>query len=103
MELTIFDKNVDQTMNVFLVIANLLNLIYNVPQMIQTYQTKSTDDINHWFIILRIIGNSIWVVYGIYINSLLLLLNNIITVLATLFIGYYKYQNRLSRNQPESV
>ena len=89
MEVSIIDPNV------FLVIANALNLIYNLPQMMQTYKTKSTDDINHWFITLRIACNSIWLVYGIYINSFLMMLNNLITVVASIFIGYYKYQNRI--------
>ena len=91
MNFTLLDPNVDTTMNVFLVIANVLNLVYNLPQMLQTYRTKSTDDINHWFILLRIVGNSIWMVYGLRINSFLMLLNNAITVTASLFIGYYKF------------
>lgn len=33
MDVQIFDSNVDTTMNVFLIIANILNIVYNVPQM----------------------------------------------------------------------
>ncbi len=98
MQLTILDPNVDAAMNVSIVLANVLNLVYNIPQMVQTYRTRSTDDINHWFIILRIVGNSIWMVYGIYIDSFLMMLNNLITVVASLFIGYYKYQNRVQQS-----
>ena len=98
MQLTILDPNVDVAMNVSIVLANVLNLVYNIPQMVQTYRTRSTDDINHWFIILRIVGNSIWMVYGIYIDSFLMMLNNLITVVASLFIGYYKYQNRVQQS-----
>ena len=98
MKITITDPNAGDTMNIFLIIANFLNLIYNLPQMLQTYKTKSTDDINQWFVILRICCNSIWMVYGIHINSFLMVLNNAITVGASFFIGYYKYQNYLKRN-----
>ena len=94
MKFSIIDPHVNTTMNAFLVIANVLNLVYNLPQVIQTYRTKSTGDINPWFIGLRIIGNCIWMAYSVYINSFFLLLNNVVTVVSSLFIGYYKYRNR---------
>jgi MtN3 and saliva related transmembrane protein len=90
MQLTLLDQNVSITMNVFLSIANIINLIYNVPQVIKTYKTKSTKDFSSWFIFLRILGNIIWIVYAIEIDSLQMLINNCVTVLASLFIGYYK-------------
>jgi len=64
--------------------------VYNVPQMVRTYKTKSTKDFSTWFIFLRIIGNTIWIVYSIEIDSLQMLINNCVTVFASLFIGYYK-------------
>ena len=94
MQFSLMDPRVDATMNAFLVIANVLNLVYNLPQVIQTYRTKSTDDINHWFIGLRIVGNCIWMAYSVYIDSFFLLLNNVVTVVSSLFIGYCKYCNR---------
>ena len=81
-------------MNAFLVIANILNLVYNAPQVWQTYRTKSTADLNPWFIGLRIAGNTIWIAYSLYIKSFFLLLNNTVTVLASLVLAYYKLQNR---------
>ena len=84
------DPNVPLSMNVMLIIANVLNLIYNIPQMVQTYKTKSTRDFSPWFLSLRIVGNSIWLVYSIYVANLLMLLNNLVSVLASVFIGYYK-------------
>ena len=86
------DENVSTTMNVFLVIANIINLVYNVPQVVKTYKTKSTKDFSTWFIFMRIIGNTIWLAYSFEINSIQLIINNIVTVAASLFIGYYKYQ-----------
>ena len=94
MEFTIIDPHVGTTMNVFLVLANLLNLVYNLPQIVQTYRTRSTGDINQWFIGLRIVGNCIWMAYSVYINSFFLLLNNLVTVCSSIFIGYYKYKYR---------
>ena len=90
MHFTIMDENVSTTMNVFLIIANVINVIYNVPQVIKTYQTKSTRDFSGWFISLRIVGNVIWVAYAIEVDSMLMLINNVVTVVASIFIGYYK-------------
>jgi uncharacterized protein with PQ loop repeat len=90
MQFDILDPNVSISMNIFLVIANIINLFYNIPQIIKTYKCKSTKDFSPTFLFLRIIGNSIWIAYSIEINSLLFLINNIVTVLASIFIGYYK-------------
>jgi len=84
------DENVSFTMNIFLIIANIINLIYNIPQIVKTYQTKSTKDFSGWFLSLRVLGNLIWIAYAIEVNSLLMLINNIVTVVSSMFIGYYK-------------
>jgi MtN3 and saliva related transmembrane protein len=96
MKLTIIDYNVSTTMNVFLIIANVINLVYNVPQIIKTYKTKSTKDFSGIFIFLRIVGNVIWIPYSIEIDSLLLLINTLVTVISSIFIGYYKVKEILS-------
>ena len=90
MNFSLLDDNVSLTMNIFIIIANIINLFYNIPQMIKTYKTKSTRDFSAIFIVLRIIANVIWVVYSIEINSFLMLINNLVTVIASVFIGYYK-------------
>ena len=90
MHFTILDENVSLTMNILLIIGNIINIIYNLPQIIKTYQTKSTVDFSEWFLFLRIFGNIIWVIYAIEIESTLMLINNIVTVLSSIFIGYYK-------------
>lgn len=90
MKFEILDSDVPISMNILLIIANILNLIYNIPQMIRTYKTKSTKDFSSWFLSLRIVGNTIWIIFSIYIQNMLMLLNNIVTVAASIFVGYYK-------------
>ena len=90
MQLGLLDDNVSMTMNVFLVIANIINLLYNIPQMVKTYRSRKTNDISEWFLLLRFLGNVIWVAYSIEIQSLLFLLNNCVTVFSSAFIGYFK-------------
>ena len=87
---TFIDENVSSSMNAFLIIANIINIIYNVPQVIKTYKTKSTKDFSGWFIFMRIFGNTIWFVYSVEINNIQMIINNIINVLSSLFLGYYK-------------
>lgn len=84
------DPNVSLTMNVFIIIANIINIIYNIPQMVKTYKTKSTKDFSETFLIMRIIGNGIWLAYSIEVDSFLMLFNNLVTIIASVFIGYYK-------------
>jgi len=90
MKFSFIDRNVSTTMNVFLVVANIINLFYNIPQMVTTYKRKSTKDFSTTFLVLRIVGNLIWIGYAIEVSSLLMLINNIVTVLSSVFISYYK-------------
>jgi len=103
MQFDIIDHNVSTTTNIFLVIANVINLFYNIPQMYKTYKCKSTKDFSGTFLLLRIIGNTIWVEYAIEVNSFLMLLNNLVTIFSSIFIGYYKLneilQERKERNK----
>ena len=73
MKFEIIDDNVSMTMNVFIIIANIINIVYNIPQMVKTYQRKTTQDLSSWFIFLRIIGNSIWIGYAIEVDSMMIL------------------------------
>lgn len=100
MKFDILDPNVGITMNVFLIIGNVICIGYNVPQMIQTYKTRSTKDINEWFILLRILGNSPFVVYSIYLGQLNLIISYCFAVLASIFIGYFKFLEISSRRKP---
>ena len=98
MKFDIIDPNVGLTMNIFLILGNVICIGYNIPQMIQTYKTRSTGDINEWFIILRILGNSPFVVYSIYIGEVNLFISYVFTVISSLFIGYFKYKDMRKRN-----
>ena len=98
MRFDIIDNNVSATTNIFLIIANIINLSYNIPQMYKTYKCKSTKDFSGLFLLLRVVGNCIWIEYAIEINSLLMLTNNIVTVISSLFIGYYKLNEILKEN-----
>lgn len=91
MHFTLRDPNVSETMNGFMVLANVINLVYNIPQVVQTYRTKSTGDFSPWFLSMRIAGNVVWIAYAIEVDSLLMLINTLVTVSSSVFISYYKF------------
>ena len=77
-------------MNVFLVIGNIINLVYNIPQIVKTYQTKSTKDFSPTFLFMRVIGNCIWLAYSIELQEFLFMVSNVVSVFSSIFISYYK-------------
>lgn len=107
LDFSFFDNNVSTVMNVFLVIGNINNLIYNIPQIIKTYKTKSTNDFSASFLFMRVFGNFIWVAYSIELGAFLFILSNIISLASSIFISYYKvieiYKNRLEETDQESA
>ncbi len=90
MHLEILDPNVSTTMNAFIIIGNIITLCQNVPQVIKTYKVKSTKDFSSIFLLMRVTACIIWGAYSIEIESLMMLINNLITLSATGFISYYK-------------
>jgi MtN3 and saliva related transmembrane protein len=77
-------------MNVFLVIGNIINFVYNIPQVVKTYKTKSTKDFSPTFLFMRVVGNCIWLAYSIELKAFLFILSNIVSVISSIFVSYYK-------------
>jgi uncharacterized protein with PQ loop repeat len=102
MKFEIFDDKVSLTTNIFLIIANIINLTYNIPQVVKTYRTKSTGDFSETFLVMRILGNSIWIGYSIEINSMLMLINNLVVIFSTMFLGYYKVLEIIKKRKEKS-
>jgi MtN3 and saliva related transmembrane protein len=90
MDFSVFDDKVSTTMNVFLVIGNIINFVYNIPQVVKTYKTKSTKDFSQTFLFMRVIGNCIWLAYSIELQQFLFMLANIVSLFSSIFISYYK-------------
>ena len=60
-------------------LAAFLTTIAFLPQLYKTWKTKSADDVSLIMLILFIIGLICWIIYGLKINSLPILVANIIT------------------------
>ena len=60
-------------------LAALLTTIAFLPQLYKTWKTKSADDVSLTMLIVFIIGLFCWIVYGLKINSIPIVVANIIT------------------------
>ena len=60
-------------------LAALLTTIAFLPQLYKTWKTKSADDVSLVMLILFITGLIFWIIYGVKINSIPILVANIIT------------------------
>ena len=60
-------------------LAALLTTLAFLPQLYKTWKTKTADDVSLFMLIMFITGLICWIVYGIKINSIPILVANIIT------------------------
>ena len=60
-------------------LAALLTTLAFLPQLYKTWKTKTADDVSLIMLIMFITGLICWIVYGIKINSIPILVANIIT------------------------
>lgn len=57
-----------------------------LPQVFKTYKTKDTSGLSLTMYITFFIGIVLWLIYGIYLNSLPMILANSITAISSLFL-----------------
>jgi uncharacterized protein with PQ loop repeat len=72
------------------IISFILIIIQNIAQMIKTYQVKSAKEFSEYYLLTRILGCYLLIFYSIQIDSLYVLIINVLPIISTTFIGYYK-------------
>ncbi|MHC5934520.1 SemiSWEET transporter [Nostoc sp.] len=65
-----------------------------LPQMFKTWQTKSAKDVSLVTLITFITGVFLWLIYGIYLQSLPIILANGVTFIFNLIILWLKIRYR---------
>ena len=60
-------------------LAALLTTIAFFPQLYKTWQTKKADDVSILMLILFITGLIFWIIYGLKIQSIPILVANVVT------------------------
>ncbi|MEH2372095.1 SemiSWEET transporter [Nostoc sp.] len=74
--------------------AATLTTISFLPQMFKTWQTKSAKDVSLVMLITFITGVFLWLIYGIYLQSLPIILANGVTFIFNLIILWLKIRYR---------
>ena len=57
-----------------------------IPQLVQSYRTKSVNDLSIWMLWNFIISSVLWLLYGMMISSYAVLVTNLIMVLFSVWI-----------------
>ena len=78
-------------------LAALLTTIAFLPQLYKTWQTKTADDVSLVMLILFITGLVCWIIYGFKINSIPILVANIITFIFNFSILVLKISYRKNK------
>jgi MtN3 and saliva related transmembrane protein len=68
------------------IMATVFAVSSSIPQIIKGLKTRKTDDVSIWLVVVLIIGLSLWVIYGIGINDLLISIANSIAVAINTFL-----------------
>lgn len=69
-------------------IAGTLTTLAFIPQVVKTWNSKSTQDISYGMFILFSLGVLLWLVYGIVLGALPIIISNAVTLaLASIILG----------------
>ena len=79
--------------------AALLTTIAFLPQLYKTWKTKTAEDVSLVMLILFITGLICWIIYGLKINSIPILIANIITFIFNFSILILKINYSKSTEQ----
>ena len=82
--------------NNILIVCNVINVIYHLPQIIKTYKTKSVKDFDSYYLFLGNLHSFCWVLYSIEDKNSLMTFNSCITMFSISFVGYYKIHSCVS-------
>jgi len=70
--------------------AGVLTTIAYLPQVHKTWKTKSVKELSLSMYLVMFTGVSLWLTYGILIESISIILANTVTIMLTLIIIFFK-------------
>ena len=91
--------------NVPLTIAFIFTLLVNVPQLWKTWKTKDVSSFSVYTMLMRILTNLAWIIYGVMEADILILVMSVEVVFSELLLllfkqMYYKREGTSSVNVP---
>jgi MtN3 and saliva related transmembrane protein len=66
--------------------AGILTTTSFLPQVLKTWKTRSAQDLSYGMIVLFLSGISLWLLYGVQIQSLPIILANAVTIVLLLIL-----------------
>ena len=76
------------------IIAGALSCTTFLPQVIKTWKSKSTKDVSLSMFLLASLGTTLWLVYGILINSISIIGTNIVVLIFSLTMLWLMFKHR---------
>ena len=90
----------DVVFSVLVNIANVVGVLYNLPQMYHTYKRKTTNDISPIFLHARFWCSIMWIIYCLYYKFWYVFVSWVITGTSSTFMLYYMHiYPRLNKKQ----
>lgn len=84
------------------IFATFFTLWSSAPQIRKSLRIKQTDDVSKWLIISLITGLSLWVVYGIFREDIVIIVANTLGVILNLVLLFLKLKYTSSKKQAQS-
>jgi len=72
------------------IVAGALSCTTFLPQVVKTWKSKSTKDVSLLMFIIASLGTSLWLIYGLLIDSFSLIFTNIIVLILSLIMLFLK-------------
>ena len=82
-------------------LAVVVSAISLTPQIMQMYNTKKVEDINIYFLIIAILGDILYLVYGFSINEIVFIVSIVAPTLShfTMLFLWLKYKKKIKNIQ----
>jgi uncharacterized protein with PQ loop repeat len=79
-------------------LAIIVSAISLTPQIVQMYKTKKVDDINIFFLFISILGDTLYLIYGITIQEIVFIISIIPPVISHLImiLLWFKYHKNIN-------
>jgi len=71
-------------------LGSFLTSITFIPQVYKSWQSKSVGDLSIWMIVIVLTSTIVWLVYGFAIESGPVIVANLVVLVLTLVLFYFK-------------
>jgi MtN3 and saliva related transmembrane protein len=74
------------------ILAGVLTTVSFLPQVMKTWKSRSAKDLSLGMFLIFSLGIALWLVYGILINDLPVILANMVTLVLSLTLLFFKFR-----------